>query len=485
MGADHWYDDVVVVNSKQRAIASLNSALNQLEERKVLARVPVLVDVPVSAGAGFVALSVAAAQAPGNAMFVALSGSSDGAICAQSPFSGAGFLSAELTEVAGANAVDPKNLVLIRDATTGEPLTSAGRDVFGLLQVIAGAADGVAFTDSGNKAKLSFVRLTSGLDDLESCTIPTGVTAINYSFVRRLRLDDMPEEFWLNGHSFTDHTTQVDVTLQRAYTNQGGATVALATDAVIKLAASGSWTIKNDAASNRFRVTDSGVDVTGALTVSGATTVAGAATLSGSLAVTGAASFASTLGVTGTATVAGNTTIGGSAVVGGNLTVSAQAITAATGDLSVSASAGELALDDSYNNGTIAGGARLSDAAGEWTNYVAEFGQVSLLAALTRAKDASTTTRAYAIVLSEVAANVNIGGVAGGANLDGQLPSMAAGTFTREYDVYLNGNFLRPGADAGTDNDYYPGSSLANGQLKFEFALKTNDVICVVSRVSQ
>jgi hypothetical protein len=83
-----------------------------------------------------------------------------------------------------------------------------------------------------------------------------------------------------------------------------------------------------------------------------------------------------------------------------------------------------------------------------------------------------------------VAANNDVGGVAGGANLDAQLPNMSTGTFITDYDVFLNGNLLRPGANAAANNDYYPGTSLANGQLMFEFNLKgvgaNPDVLCVI-----
>jgi hypothetical protein len=48
----------------------------------------------------------------------------------------------------------------------------------------------------------------------------------------------------------------------------------------------------------------------------------------------------------------------------------------------------------------------------------------------------------------------------------------------KDYDVYLNGQLLYPGADSGAGNDYYPGSD--EFSLKFEFAVKSGDVICVV-----
>jgi hypothetical protein len=51
-------------------------------------------------------------------------------------------------------------------------------------------------------------------------------------------------------------------------------------------------------------------------------------------------------------------------------------------------------------------------------------------------------------------------------------------------DVYLNGILLRNGANSGSNHDVYPGTTPANGDLKFEFNLKgggaKNDVITMV-----
>jgi hypothetical protein len=88
--------------------------------------------------------------------------------------------------------------------------------------------------------------------------------------------------------------------------------------------------------------------------------------------------------------------------------------------------------------------------------------------------------KGYAKVnVASIAADTDVGGVGGGANLDAQLPDMNVGTFL-QHDVFVNGLLKRPGADAAANFDYYPGTSLANGQLKFEFTLVLNDVICVV-----
>ena len=561
LGTADWYTAPVA------SIDGLRTDLSELEDQKVLARVAVLVDVAVSGGANHVLLT--AAQAP--SINAAIAAGVDGAICAQSANSGGGFAAHELIEVAGANAIDPKNLIIIRDATTGAPITSSDRDVFGLLQVSSAQGDDAAFSNSSSK--ISFVRLNSALDDLEACpTGDIGGKTINYQYPRRLRLDDMPEEFWLNGHSFTDHTTQVDVTAQRAYDNQGDTPVELSTDAVLDLSAAGSWSIRDNANALVFAVSagavevtgtldvsgaadfdaavniDGGLDVTGASTLTGAATlsstlaVTGASTLSSTLDVTGAASFGSTLDVTGASTLTGAATLsstlavtgastlsstldvtgastlsstldvtgaasfgstldvtgaadfdanvnidGNLAVVGtstfsGSMTIETDLVVsdetiAQTGELTVSATTG-------LTFGAYLDSIPLAVDAADWVSFDAEFpGAASLLSCLVTAKNSSTVTKTFAVVDEAVAADADVGGVAGGANLDAQLPDMTGDASL--YDVFVNGSMLRPGANAGSDNDYYPGTSLANGQLKFEFALSIGDVICVVSHTAQ
>jgi len=97
------------------------------------------------------------------------------------------------------------------------------------------------------------------------------------------------------------------------------------------------------------------------------------------------------------------------------------------------------------------------------------------------ANSSARSVRVFADVTAAVSANADVGGVGGGSNLSGQLPDMSSGSFVDDYDVFLNGMLLRPGLNSGTDNDYYPGTSLVNGQLKFEFGLDVADVVCVVS----
>ena len=82
------------------------------------------------------------------------------------------------------------------------------------------------------------------------------------------------------------------------------------------------------------------------------------------------------------------------------------------------------------------------------------------------------------------AEHADVGGVGGGTNLDAQLGDYSSVTFLTDVDVYLNGALLRNGANAAANNDVYPGTSPANGQLKFEFGLVASpgnpDVITMI-----
>ena len=68
-------------------------------------------------------------------------------------------------------------------------------------------------------------------------------------------------------------------------------------------------------------------------------------------------------------------------------------------------------------------------------------------------------------------------------NLSAALGDLSAGVFVDDYDIYVNGQLQLNGANAAANNDVYPGTSLAAGQLKFEFTVKVGDVICVIKRV--
>lgn len=468
--AGNWYDDIPTINGKKRGIRDLNFDLDDIEEKKVLCRVTVLTDIAVPAAQNWYILSVAGSEAPTLVAAVALT--QDGAVVAQSALSGAGFDVHELIEVAGPSPINPKNLLVVRDAVTGQMIQSSGRDVFGLLQYESTGVDGAAFDDvsAGNRVKISFVRLTSGLDDLEACPVADIENkSINYAYVRRLRFDSMPEDCWLGYPDFVDQVASVDVTLDRAIDNQSGPATQIQTIEV-RITDSFAWRFEDSTgARNLLRVAPAvaGDEVTIDADVITFTNPTNNTTFTNGFSAD----------TTGTQLNFGVTA--GQIDSAGALTVTS----AATFDARI-IGANELYLDDGNQTGSTwaqTNGIKLSDTTAEWDNFETAFGEVSLLNAITQAYNASARgTKVYANVTSTTNADTDVGGVGGGANLDAQLPDMSGGTFITDYDVFLNGALLRGGANSGANHDYYPGTSLVNGQLKFEFKVKNNDVICVV-----
>ena len=90
----------------------------------------------------------------------------------------------------------------------------------------------------------------------------------------------------------------------------------------------------------------------------------------------------------------------------------------------------------------------------------------------------------HGVVTAAVAADANVSGPANDNNLDtdlGDLSGLDFGLTSSQIDVFLNGAIqVQDSSTTGANNkDVYPGTSLANGQLKFEKKLKVGDVIVV------
>jgi hypothetical protein len=452
-------------NVTSRGVNSLHTDLADIEAHKILCRTSLLTDISVGATDNWVVLSFAGAQTPTQVAAVALT--QNGAVVAQSALSGAGFAVNELTEISGVNAISPKNLLVIRSAVNGQIIQSSGRDVFGLLQYESTGVDGAAFNDTsgGNRAKISFIRQTSGFDDLEACpAADIQGQAINYSYVSRINLDAMPEDCFLADGSFVDVSAATDVTRQRAYDNQGTTPVELATNADLDLGATREWAIRDLLNADLLRV------------IEGST---------GGVTKVQIHSDVDTFDVDALVNdfAEGVTVDSGGIAINLGVATAGSIGTAGSNDLRIFG-AGELYLDDGNQTGSTwaqTDGIKLSNTTAEWDLFETNFGEVSLLSALNQAVGTGARgTKVYANVTATTTANSDVGGVGGGANLDAQLPSFFGGSFLIDYDVFLNGNLLRPGADASANNDYYPGTSLPNGQLRFEFSVKISDVICVI-----
>lgn len=457
--AGNWWDDIPTVNAKKRGIQALNTDLDELESQKILRRITLLTDIAVPASQNYKILSVASSEAPSEV--AAVSAGTEGAVVAQSALNGGAYAANELTEITGQNAVDPKNLCLVRNASTGEIIESSGREVFALLQYESTGGDGLAFNDTsaGRRAKLSFVRQNATFDDLEACPVADIESlSINYAYVARTNFDSLPEQAWITQSGFVDMSQSVTVSLDYAVDNQSGAVtqtgkhIEWRVDDTYKLAfqdstgAADIFAVKPAAGGDEVEFNGAFVDINNTSPVD---------ILSSLKVDTGGTEI--DIGVT-------------AGLIG----------TTSSADLRV-LGAGELYLDDGNQAGSSwaqTNGIKLSDTTAEWSDLETVFGaEVSILKALALSRRRSPV---YAELTGTVGADTDVGGAAGGANLNAQLPDMSVGSFLNDYDVYLNGKKLRPGANSAANNDYYPGTSLANGQLKFEFTLKINDVICVV-----
>jgi len=453
--AGNWYDDIPTVNSKKRGIKLLNTDLNDVEEHRFLFRVQMLTDITVTASQNWEVLVQASSETPTQAAAVN-GGSYNGAIVA----SLAGDVgSHSLNEVSGPHALGPKNLLLIVDGSTGEPIQSSGRTVYGLLQGESGIADGDAFNDSDKQCQISFVRPNSTYSDLEACPVADieGKT-INYSYVRRLNYDALPEEAFLTG-IFTDMAgAPVDVTLDNAIDNQSGP--ATQTDRNIE------WRI-TDTYALRFQDSTGGTNLLAIIpNAAGDEIEINVDTLDVNLV--NDADFSQ-----GAKFDTGGTTINVGVTAGQIDAAGLKVASTGANDLNL-VSGLELNLTDSYRAGStwsLADGIALANSSAEWSSFETEFGEVSLLAAIVDASQKGGHNKAVAVVTSNVAADTDVGGAGGGANLDAQLLDYSGLSFTTDVNIYLNGQLLRNGADAAANHDVYPGTSAALGQLKFEFGL--------------
>jgi hypothetical protein len=459
----NWYDDIATPvtfeNGAARGVNTVNQDLHDLERKRVLVNSIKLADIAVPATQNWVVLGTG--ELPPNTTAAIGAVTTLGTVVAYN----SGFDAHSLAEVSGATAISPKNLCQVVDGTTRDPILSGGRRVYGLLQSESNT-DGSTITDTTpDRVQISFVRINATGDDLEAVPVADiENTTINYSCVVRKGLEDLTEQDFLTGAE-VDVPTGATVTLQVAYDNQGTTPVDLTNNATLDLEGPGLvWQIRDDLEAPLFSITE------------------------GSAGGTSTIAFGSDVDVFDN-NAAVNDFLQGVTVDSGGTPIDIGATTAGTigttntDDLRI-LGAGELYFDDGNQTGSTwaqTSGIKLSDTTAEWDLFETTFGEVSLLNAISQAATMGARgTKVYANVTSTTTADNDVGGVGGGTNLDAQLPDMSAGTFLTDYDVFVNGDLQRPGADASANNDYYPGTSLANGQLKFEYTVKSGDVICVV-----
>lgn len=461
----------------ERGVQTLNQDLHEIERKRILLPRKLLVDVAVGGTDNWVILGAGAL--PTQTTIAVGAVTTEGTVAAAH---GGTFGTHALSEVSGAHALAPKNICEITD-NAGDPILSGGRRIWGLLQS-ENAADGHTATDTTpNRLQISFVRPNPAHTDLEACPAGDiqGLT-IRYCYVERDAWDDTTEQdFLARGAAIDIGAGAASVTRQVAYDNQGATPVDLTTNAIIDLEGVNlEWQIRDDDEAILFRAIDGGAGQ-GTVQIGAAADFDSDAGsndfLNGASFDTGAAGTTINVGVTANQIDSG-----------GALTVTSAAAT----DLTL-IGAQELFLDDGNQTGSTwaqTGGIKLSETTTEWDDFETAFGgEVSLLNAITQAKNASPNIRkVVAVLTATVAADTDVSGPSNDNNLDADLGDLSLGTFVDDYDIFLNGQLLRNGVDAAANFDVYPGTSLANGQLRFEFTLRSSpgnaDVLTVIDRAA-
>jgi len=475
----NWYDDLTqptsLENGTIRGIDATNAALHLVEKKRVLRDVyDPGNDVTVGNGDNFVILAVG--ELPTNTTAAIGSVTTLGTVGAYDSV----FTGNTLDEVSGTNALNPKNLCMVTDASTGDPILSSGRVIYALFQTESNTDGSTMTGTTPNRAKLSFVRPNSTFDDLEACPVGDIEDAvINYATRERVRLEDLTEQDFLKG-AVVDVPAGSTPTRQSIYDNQGTTAVNVTTNSTLDLEGAGLyWEIRDDLEARLFAIIEGSAGGTSVVQVASDTDtfdVDAAANdfLNGASFDTGAAGTTIDIGVTAANEINS----------GGSLAVRA----GGSADLTLDGNGGELYLDD-INFSTEASwsqaGVKVTETTTEITTYETNFGgEVSLFNAINQAYSRSSRVKGYAIVTSDVAADTDVANTTAG-NLDQDLPDYSGvGTFVDDVDVYLNGELLRNGADAAANHDVYPGTTPSVGMLKFEFALKGSgskkDQLCMI-----
>jgi len=459
----NWWDDISVPgtfeNGTQRGINVLNTDLHDLERKRILARISQIGnDITIgSAGDQYVILS--GTEIPAVTTIAVGTSTTLGTVAAAAT----AFGTASATDiVSGTSAIRPNNLCVIWNSAAGSTggelgdvvKDGVGEQLYGLLQSENPADGHTATGTTPDRLQLSFVKLNATADGIILVTAGEMDGVIfDYAPIQRFAFEDIPEDAFLGGN-FVDSGV-ANATRQAGYDNQGIVPVDVNTNSFLDLEGPGlTWQIRDDAEQTLFSIVEGSAG--GTSTVRFGTDVD---TFDNNAIVNDFANGA-TIRSTGTRPI----DVG---VVDGEIGTTA-------GDFMVRATA-ELLFDDGNQTGSTwaQDGIKLSESTAEWDAFETKFGEVSLLAAITAASS-SRTPPIFATVTADANANADVSGPSDDNNLSVDLGDLSVGTFVDDYSFYLNGYRLRPGANVGAGFDIYPGTSLANGQVRFSEKLKAN-----------
>ncbi|HET6495519.1 MAG TPA: hypothetical protein VFH61_09175 [Thermoleophilia bacterium] len=449
-----WYSDLTAPSAleagSKRGIDEVNSGLHAIEKKRVLRDVHSLTDVTVTAAQNWEILG--GGELPANTTAAVGAVTTLGTVVAAH---GGTFGTHSLTEVSGTSAISPKNLMLIVDGATRDPILSSGRQVYGLLHGESGVTDGATITGTTTtRVQISFVRVNATGDDLEACPVGdiAGAT-INYCTRERVRLEDLNEADFLSG-AIIDTPAGSTVDRQTAYTNQGATVVTTAANATLDLGAGLTWEIGDLASAGLFQIIEGSGGGTSQLNVGAAVDEYDNDAI--------LVNFASGISARS----------GGTRPI--NVGVTDGVIETTAGDLKLDAFAA-LAFEDVNRSGSSYGtDLVLSDASSEWSTFETNFGEVSLLNAINQAYAGQIRTKVQsAITGSNPTAGTDVNGPGTPHNnCTVDLAPFDGVTFVDDVEVFLNGELLRNDASSGGSNDVYPGGTPADGDLAFNFQLK-------------
>jgi len=183
-----------------------------IEQKRLLFRRQNLNLINIATGSNIALLSVSLGTTPVNYAVVShpllVESTATGSLVALLSGSEGVYGSHSMALLSGSSVLTPKNLVVVRDAWTGLHLTGTnGRDVYGLLQIQSGSLTGDAFNDSTQKTQISFVEETifNGTSSLHPVpTINVGGRTVQYSYISRTTIADVPEDAYLSNTIFLD-----------------------------------------------------------------------------------------------------------------------------------------------------------------------------------------------------------------------------------------------------------------------------------------
>jgi hypothetical protein len=481
-----WYDALQQVSGvygiyPARGLNTIGSDLVDVEQHRFLFRTQNLNLVFVATGSNFALLSSSIGTAPNDYIVLGTDSYATGTLVALLSGSEGSYGSWSVAQISGSFVNAPKNLVIVRDAYTFDPVTSSyangGQQIYGLLQVESSASTGDAFNDTTRRSQISFVRElnTNGTSSFTSASAADiGGRVIQYSYVKRINFDSLPEDAYLSNTIFVDYpnpvssafATLTDITLQRALDNQS-TTVALDSDNTsIRLAAGVSWTFLSGTTELWKLVSDAG----------------GANTLTYNLNQFRISSSLPSAFQLGIQAATGSTQINIGTTAGQIDSAAGLTLRAASGSNLVLSGGTYIQFGDGYGGASTYTGGLIpfATSTAEWNSFQSGYPNYSVLGAFNFISSSLSSSlkryRAQAGINTTVNADVN---VTYPTNLDAPLLNYTGRAFSNDLNIYLNGILLVPGTSITNPNDVYPGTAAATGDLKFPMRLRSGSIITV------